>query len=104
MAESESNDSVGDLHEAEDKNFSILTILDKSTTFNYLVPSFPVFNADIIEVKLQWEEICEDGSTVLHVFEGFARNSEDLDHPLPGIVRIEYSYDCAFMIEVSTIP
>ena len=63
MAESvhlESDDCVGDLHEAEElcENFSILTILDKGTTFNYVIPSFPIFNADIIEVKLQLEEIC----------------------------------------------
>ena len=83
------------------QNFSVLTILAKGNTFNYIVPSFPVFNADIVEVKFQWEEIHEDRSTELHVFDGFARNCQDLDHPLPGIVRIEFSYDCAFMIKVS---
>jgi len=85
------------------EDFSIVTILAKGNTFNYVIPSFPVFNADIVELKLQREEICRDGSTKLHVFNGFARDSKDLDHPLPGMVCIEFSYNCAFMIEVSTV-
>jgi len=110
MAESVESDSdhseecTDNLHETEEfENFSILTILNKGNTFNYVVPSFPIFNADIVKVKLQWEERCENGNSKDHVFDGFTRYSEDLDHPLPGIVHVEYSYDCAFMIEVSTV-
>jgi len=58
------------------EDFSIVMVLAKGNTFNYVVPSFPVFNADIVELKLQWEEICKDGSTKLHVFMG-----------LPGTAR-----------------
>ena len=56
---SESNDLVGDLREAEELRENYFNyILDRGTTFNYVVPSFPFFNADIVEVKLQWEETC----------------------------------------------
>ena len=34
------------------------------------------------------------------VFDGFARSCEALDHLLPAIVRVEYSYENAFIIEV----
>ena len=43
---------------------SVLTILAKGSMFNYIVPSFPVFNADIVEVKFQWEQVHEDESTL----------------------------------------
>ena len=81
-------------------NFYILMILEKD---NFVVASFPIIHADIVEVKFQWEQIHEDDSTEIHVFDRFARNSADLDHPLTGIARVEFSYDCAFMIEVSTM-
>jgi len=51
-----SEECTDDLHETKEfDNFSILTILTKGNTFNYVVLSFPLFNADIVEVKLQWE-------------------------------------------------
>ena len=46
------------------QNFSVLTILAKGSTLNYIVSSFPIFNADIIEVKFQWEQVHEDESTL----------------------------------------
>ena len=36
----------------------------------YIIPSFLVYNAKIVEVKLQWEEKCEDGSSKLQVLMG----------------------------------
>ena len=86
------------------QNFSVLTMLAKGSTYNYIVPSFPVFNADIVEVQFQWEEVHKDESTKVHVFDGFARRCQDLDHPLPGIVRVEFSYDCAFMFSHNQVP
>ena len=57
-----------------------------------------MFAVDLVEVKLQWE----DGETgEVHVFDGFTRNCEEIDHPLPGIVKVDYSYQNAFIIEVS---
>ena len=51
------NESAGDLRqETEAVQYAILTILAKGNAFKYIIPSFPVFNADIIQVKLQWEE------------------------------------------------
>ena len=83
---------------------SVLTILAKGSTFNYIVPSFSVFNADIIEVKFQWEQVHEDESTEMHVFDEFAKSCQDLDHPLQGIVCNEFSYDCAFMFSRNQVP
>ena len=77
-------------------------ILAKGRALNYAVPSFLVFNADIVEVKFQWEQIHKDDDSIeIHIFNEFTRNSEDLNHPLSGIVHVEFSYDCAFKIKVS---
>ena len=99
-----SDESAGDNREMEELQYEILTVLAKGNAFKYVIPSFPVYDAKIIEVKLQWEEKCEDGSSKLHVFDGFAQLCEDLDHPLPGVMCIiKQRYDCAFMIEVSRV-
>ena len=82
------------------ENFSVLTILAKGSMFSYTVPSF---NANIVEVKFQWEQIHKNKSSEMHVFDRFAKNCKDLDHPLPGTACIEFNNDCAFMIEVSEI-
>jgi len=62
-------------------------VLAKGNAFKYIIPSFPDYNAKIFEVKLQWEEKCEDGSSKLHVFYGFAQLCEDLDHYCTFIVQ-----------------
>jgi len=82
-------------------DFVEVTVLAKGNTIHYVVPSFPVFNAELVEVKLQWEEYREGLPPELHVFDGFARKCENLDHPLPAIAYVEFSYDCAFIIHVS---
>ena len=55
-------------------DFVEVTVLTKGNTLHYVVPSSPVFNADLVEVKLQWEEYHEGLLPELHVFDGFARN------------------------------
>ncbi|XP_065894132.1 uncharacterized protein [Dysidea avara] len=94
-------ESAGNLCETEEVHYEILTMLARGNVINYIVPSFPIFNTDIVEVKLQWEEICEDGSSKLHVFDRFTRYCENLDHPLPAAMCIEQRYVCAFMIEAT---
>ena len=81
------------------EDFVALTIQAKGCTFNYVVPSFPVFNVNLTEVKLQWE----DGDGEVHIFDGFARDCNEMDHPLPAVVKIYYSYENAFIIEVRRI-
>ena len=88
----------------EDKfsdDFVEVSVLTKGNTLHYVVPSFPGFNAELVEVKLQWEEYHKGLLPELHVFDGFARNCENLDHPLPATAYVEFSYDCAFIIHVS---
>ena len=80
-----------------DEDFNVeITVLAKGNTFLYIVPSFPVFNATLQEVKLQWEA---PGGEI-HVFDGFARQCDLLDHPLPAVAKIMFSYENAFIIEV----
>ena len=81
------------------EDFVVLTILVKGCTFNYVVPSFSVFNVNLTEVKLQRE----DGDGEVHSFDGFARDCNEMDHPLPAVVKIYYSYENAFIIEVHRI-
>ena len=92
-----SDESVGDLRKFIAK---FLTVLAKGNTFKYIIPSFPAYNAKIVEVKLHWEK-CEDGSSKLRVFDGFAQLCEDLDHPLPVIMCNKQRNDYAFMIKAS---
>ena len=81
------------------ENNSVLTVLSMGNTIHYTIPSFPVYSAELVEVKVQWED--EDGS--LLVFDAFARNCDLLDHQLPAIAEIPFSYDNAFIIEVRCI-
>jgi len=58
---------------------------------------FRVFkNALLREVKFQWTD--EDGK--IHVFDGFARHCQLLDHKLPAITRVPVCHHNAFLIEV----
>ena len=92
MAESVTSD-----FEAGDEEWTFLTVLGKGITFEYVVPSFPVFRANLTEVKLQWAN--REGE--LEVFDGFARDCAALvDQTLPAILKIPFNYDYAFTIEV----
>lgn len=73
-----------------------LTILSKGKVIQYRVLSFPVCKAELVEIKIQYEE--EDGNVL--VFGAFARYCDDINHNLPAIAIILYSFDNAFMIEV----
>ena len=80
-------------------SLTVLTILDKGITFEYVVPSFPVVRENLTEVKLQYEG---NGGEPL-VFDGFARDCAVLDHILPANLKIPSSYDHAFIIKVNII-
>ena len=73
----------------------------KGNVMHYVVPSFPAFNAELVEVRLQWEEYREGLPPKLHLFDGFARNCEFLNHFLPAVAYVPLSFDCAFIIDVS---
>ena len=81
------------------ENNSVLTVLSKGDTIHYIVPSFPVYSAELVEIKVQWED--EDRS--LLVFDAFTRKCDLLNHQLPAIAKILFSYDNAFIIEVRYI-
>ena len=78
------------------EDFVLIAVLAKGDTIEYVVPSFPVFVAKLTEVKLQWDSC--DGEVM--VFDGFARSCEALDHLLPAVMKVKYSYENAFIIEV----
>ena len=81
------------------ENNSVLTVLSMGNMIHYTIPSFPVYSAELVEVKVQWED--EDGSILM--FDAFARNCDLLDHQLPAIAEIPFNYDNAFIIEVRCI-
>jgi len=81
----------------DDTESGTLTILFTGSTISYVVPSFPIYKAELMEIKVQWEE--EDRS--LHMFDAFGRNCEDLNHSLPAITEIPYCFDNPFTIDVS---
>jgi len=100
MAESSHSNDLGNdgkVEGPEAVSWTLLTILDKGITFEYVVPSFPIVRENLTEVKLQYEG---DGGEPL-VFDGFARDCAALDHPLPASLKIPNSYDHAFLIEVN---
>ena len=45
------------------ENNSVLTVLSMGNTIHYTIPSFPVYSAELVEVKVQWED--EDGSLLV---------------------------------------
>ena len=97
MAEADRDEKCDELA-SELENYVLVMILTKGNNIEYVVPSFPVFAVELVEVKLQWE----DGETAeVHVFDGFTRNCKEIDHPLPGKAKVYYSYKIAFIIEVS---
>ena len=80
------------------KDFIEVTVLLTGRTFEYRVPSFPVYKATLREIKLQWEDVETD---TIHVFDAFAKECGLLDeHTTPAVTKIMFSYDNAFIIEV----
>ena len=82
--------------EADSSEYTRITVLAAGGLIHYVIPSFSVFNAVLREVKFHWED--EYGK--IHVFDGFARHCNLLDHQLPAVAKVPYSYDNAFMFEV----
>ena len=82
--------------EEETADFVYVTVLATGDEFQYIVPSFPMCKPILKEVKLQWEE----SNGTMHMFDGFARSTNLLHHHLPAVVKIFFSYDNAFIIEV----
>ena len=76
-------------------------ILSKENLYQYVVPSFPVFKAQLREVKCRWDDL-DDLDEMVHVFNGFARDIDLLkNHPLPAVAKLPVCHDNAFLIEVS---
>ena len=74
-----------------------LAVVRKGKTFTYVVPSFAVYKAELQEVKIQ----CTDAKVGPHVFDGFARKCDLMDHPSPALARLPHSYENAFVVKVS---
>lgn len=74
------------------QDFSMLTVLKKGRSISYIVPSFPVVTVLLCEVTMQWEDE--------EVFDGFMRECELLEHPLPAIARVINGFKNAFYVEV----
>ena len=85
---------MGDTEESE---YTEISVLWKGQTFLYVISSFPVRKATLQEVRLQQG----DGQGNVYVLDGFARKSDLLDHLLPAIDTLAYSYETAFIINVS---
>ena len=98
MAESTTGSDY-EVEESDGDVWTFITVLSKGTTFEYVVPNFPVICAKLTEVKLQWVNCGGD----LEVFDGFTRDCAALDHTLPATLKISFSYDHAFIIEVCYI-
>ena len=82
--------------EEEIADFVHVTALATGDEFQYVVSAFPVYKPMLKEVKLQWEE----ANGTKHVFDGFARSTNLLDHHLPVVAKIFFSPDNAFIIDV----
>ena len=80
-----------------DNEYTEVTVLGKGQTFLYIVPSFPVCMVTLQEVKLQQD----DSQGYVQMFDGFARYCELLNLSLPAFARIPFSYENAFIINVS---
>ena len=80
----------GDLvSDTEESEYTGISVLWQGQMFLYVIPSFPVYKATLQEVRLQQDNSL--GS--VYMFDGFARKSDLLDHPLPAIATIPYSYE-----------
>jgi len=93
-------DSSGDVDKDADtaQEFDVeITVLAKGDTFVYTVPSFPVYKPTLQQVKLQLEE----SSGEVKIFDGFAKQCDLLDKPLPAVAKIVFCYDNAFLIKVT---
>lgn len=62
-----------------------ISVLWKGQPVAYTVPSFPMFMAMLRPVLLQWE----DSEGDVFVFDGFTREFELVDHPLPALTRFQ---------------
>ena len=76
-----------------------VSILSKGSTICYAVPSFPVYSAKLVDIKVELIE--PDGS--VHVFDAFARKCDHLIHNLPALALLTYSSKDAFMIVLHNV-
>jgi len=83
--------------EAPEEGCTYLAVVEKGKTFTYVVPSFPVYKAELQEIKLQYTDSKGDPQ----VFDGLARKCDLMDHPLPALARLPHSYENAFVVKVS---
>ena len=80
----------------DEDNGTIITVLSNGNAISYVIPSFPVYCAKLVEVKIQYYN--EDRN--LKICNAFAKDCEDMNHPLPAFAKVNYGYENAFVVEV----
>ena len=70
----------------EDDDITIITVLSKGNTISYVTPSFPVYSANLVEVKIQYQD--EAGN--LQISDAFAKDCDDMDYPLPAFSKLKH--------------
>ena len=98
MADSNMCDVASETNNAED-SCAIVTVLSKGNLIDYVIPSFPVYCAKLVEVKIQYQN--ENGH--LTISDAFAKDCEEMNHSLPAFAKINYGYENACVIEVGFI-
>ena len=71
-----------------------ITILKIGNKVKYTVPSFPVFNVQLVQIKFQF---ADEGST--DFFDGYIRACPALDRTYPALLKVHHGHTNAFYIE-----
>ena len=77
------------------EDHDLVTILSTGSTVNYTVPSFPVFNAVLREIKFQFVSDTDDNTS----YDGYIRECPDLVRPYPALVKLCIGYTNGFGID-----
>lgn len=72
----------------------LVTILNKGSALDYVVPSFPIFCATLREIKYQFVDTNDNT-----IFDGYIRECLDLIRPYPALVVLCSGYSNAFTID-----
>lgn len=89
---------MGDLPDDDvDEDCLLISVLKKGAVVEYNIPTFPAITVQLREVQLQCEG--DDGSVVL--IDGFMRECELTNQPLPALAEVPYDLSHAFFVDVS---
>lgn len=72
----------------------LVSILKLGRKVHYTVPSFPVFSANLMEIKFQ---LVDDGDTT--IFDGYIQDCPGLTRSYPALLKLCKGYTNAFLIE-----